>query len=203
MTTTYPRAYPSGRVAVKVGRGMPLRIRNVLDRPGAEALPGIPLFRRCFVQRYPLAQEYITRAENQAESIVTVTGWNAVEAQMDLRLITDDFAFSPDMVYADLTEASYPGYAKGTVNIADLSLDQDEVGGQVRKQASTLSSFPGPTSGDPVTVYGWILTEQIGLGPPTRIYRVYRFLEPVILANDLQVLNIIPVISFHGGEIVP
>lgn len=148
------------------------------------------------MDRFPSSGDYQPRAETIHTELDVLAAWAVVNANTDLHLATADFAPTPTMVPGDLTEASYAGYAAKSLTWASFSEVQYQSNGDVRVQSTTLASFAGPTSGGPVTIYGWYLTEHSGT---TRLFRVYHLDVPVTLADNHSFLNIIPTVSFKTG----
>lgn len=151
------------------------------------------------MDRYPPGLEYQPRAETALLAAAALAAWTVVDTNVDIRLITEDFALTPAMTFAGLVEASFPGYTKKTVLLSTFTLQQFQGDGSVRQQSTVLAAFPGPTSGGTVTVYGVAYTEE-NVGAPARLYRVVQFLQPVQLPNDDTFLNVIPMFSFRTGD---
>lgn len=147
--------------------------------------------------RVPASTEFVPRAQANDELTAVLAANAVVAAGAKIRLIDTDFAFTPAMTFASLHEATYAGYAAATFNWATMLFRQNESNGRIRVESSSLAVFTGPTSGGPVTIYGWAITESAGT---THLFRVYKLLTPMVMEDDLTVLNIIPIMEQFAGQ---
>lgn len=92
--------------------------------------------------------DYLT---NLIIGFVTTT----LNAGSELALYTADTEAEPDDTASALTEASYPGYARKTLDDLWQGPFKDEPG--VYTTQTQIYEFPPPSSGGDVTVYGWMV----------------------------------------------
>jgi len=148
------------------------------------------------MQLYPPSQEYQPLAETIAEATELLAAYAAEDPDIVMKLIDDDFAAVPGLVLGDLSVASYPGYADKTIALSTFDNVQHESDGSVRVGSTLLATWAGPSSGGAVTIYGHAVVDG---DTGARLYRVVHYDTPVVLANNSQFLNVIPILSFTGG----
>lgn len=149
------------------------------------------------MDRLPLATEMLPTA--WADEILTaeLAEMAAVDADIDMHLVTSSTAWVPGTVFGDLTIASYAGYATKTVSVASFTVFQTESDGSRRVQSTLLTTWNPPSADGPVTIYGIAYTEG---GATTKLYRLHRFDQPVILSVGGSHLNHIATITERAGE---
>lgn len=148
------------------------------------------------MDRFPAAGELTPTVELTAELTAVKAVWTGINVGIDVHLVDADFLMSPGITVADLHEAGYPGYGAQAATVASLGHQQPEPDGSIRQESTTLLVFPEPSSGPPVTIYGYYLTES---GAATALYRVFHLDAPVTLQVGSGPLNIILVVTQRGG----
>lgn len=109
-----------------------------------------------------------------------------------VRLFIDDITPDPDTVAGDLTQPSYDPYAQQDYDPGDPVTD----GAGKAAFAPVSKTFPGPTSGGPVDVYGWCVMQTVG---GEKLIIAQRFADaPRTLVDGDDQLNVI--ITFKGWD---
>jgi hypothetical protein len=96
-----------------------------------------------------------------------------------VNLFTNNLTPGETNVIGDFVLASYPGYSQELWNTAPIVLGVDHKA----RFADFLSNFTGPSSGGPITVYGFIVqfgVFGIGVG---RLLLSGKFAAPVVLTT--------------------
>lgn len=104
---------------------------------------------------------------------------------LEVILYESDVTPTEDTVAADLVECSFPGYAPIPYEPGDPFTEGEFHRARFPEYNPT---FPGPSSGDPVTVYGWAIIDRTGT--PAAIM-VKRFTGgPRLLAEEADEINL-------------
>lgn len=109
-----------------------------------------------------------------------------------------------DVGLADLTEASYPGYSSLAIG-SDLGLAVVGLDGSQRGLlTSSTYTFLGPTSGSPVTVYGYYITLDPAGGTFSGTHLLIawvRLATPVVMVDTASTFE--RILKFLDDQFIP
>jgi len=133
----------------------------------------------------------LTRAQaNEVMDSIAAFPMASPASPWKVGLFTNNIQPNADTVLADLTEASFTGYAKVTTTTGDSETQNDPLSGE------RVVYFPPPaggfhfeataTPGAPVNVYGFFLCDNAG----TTLLGAQHFGSPIVISGVGQAINI-------------
>lgn len=132
----------------------------------------------------PAGVQYEPQAQVAADVALLLAG--AQWAAPTVHLFENNITPNKDTVVGDLTEPSYVGYS--SVAITGWGTPGYNADGSITVTAENVAEFVGPALAGGPSIYGYFLK---GGGAGTPLLRIVKFTNPVSLADDTRVLDVV------------